>query len=356
MSNADIKVIDPFGVSLDPQMPSLAFALDPIEAQTEFSRLKWLSAHRTVRLKEIRVTRYKPHRRCMIEYQIDDDGPAAACGTFTVIGKVRAKRFGKSGYKLLSEIQQAGFGIDSEDGISVPEPIGTISKFRMWLQRKVPGRLATDLLTASNGIELVRRIAEAVHKLHHTGVRPERRHTMADELEILRKCLLTVACEQPVLAGRILRVLEACVRLGRTTPTSALCGIHRDFYSDQVIVDGPRLYLIDFDLYCEGDAALDIGNFLGHITEQSLRTLGDSQALAVLERAMEERFLELAGAMTRDVVRSYATLTLARHIYLSTLFPERRPFTLKLLELCEERLDLAWRPSIRIPMQTAIPR
>ena len=33
MSNADIKVIDPFGVSLDPQMPSLAFALDPIEAQ-----------------------------------------------------------------------------------------------------------------------------------------------------------------------------------------------------------------------------------------------------------------------------------------------------------------------------------
>jgi hypothetical protein len=33
-------------------------------------------------------------------------------------------------------------------------------------------------------------------------------------------------------------------------------------------------------------------------------------------------------------------LTLARHIYLSTLFPERRPFTIRLLELVEEHLGL----------------
>src|SRR2546426_9353652 len=39
-----------------------------------------------------------------------------------------------------------------------------------------------------------------------------------------------------------------------------------------VIVNGERLFLLDFDLYCEGDPALDIGNFLGHITEQSLRS------------------------------------------------------------------------------------
>jgi aminoglycoside phosphotransferase (APT) family kinase protein len=123
-----------------------------------------------------------------------------------------------------------------------------------------------------------------------------------------------------------------------------LCGIHRDFYSDQVIVDGPRLYLIDFDLYCLGDPALDIGNFLGHITEQSLRTLGDAGALAEVERALEERFIELSGEAVRPAVRGYAVLTLARHIYLSTRFPERRPWTERLLELCEERLGVAARP------------
>jgi len=40
----------------------------------------------------------------------------------------------------------------------------------------------------------------------------------------------------------------------------------------------------------------------------------------------------------RPAVQTYATLTLARHIYLSTTFPERRAFTRALLELCEERL------------------
>ena len=94
-----------------------------------------------------------------------------------------------------------------------------------------------------------------------------------------------------------------------------------------MIVDGPHLHLIDFDLYCEGDPGLDIGNFLGHLTEHSLRTLGDPRALLERERAMEERFVELAGEARRAAVWFYATPTLVRHIYLSIWFPERRPLT-----------------------------
>jgi aminoglycoside phosphotransferase (APT) family kinase protein len=173
---------------------------------------------------------------------------------------------------------------------------------------------------------------------------------MADELRILHERLPTLAqgeaecagahaTQKRVSARRIERLLAACDRLGAATPEPVARGIHRDFYADQVIVDGMRLYLIDFDLYCEGDPGLDIGNFLGHMTEQSLRTLGDPGALVERERAMEERFVELAGEAARAAVRAYATLTLARHIYLSTQFPERRPFTGSLLELCEERLN-----------------
>jgi thiamine kinase-like enzyme len=105
-----------------------------------------------------------------------------------------------------------------------------------------------------------------------------------------------------------------------------------------VIVDGSRFCLIDFDLYCEGDPGLDVGNFIAHITEQSLRTFGNPLALVDLERVMEERFVQLSGEATRTSVRAYTTLTLVRHVHLSTLFPERRSFTEDLLELCEERL------------------
>src|SRR5207244_5411173 len=92
--------------------------------------------------------------------------------------------------------------------ISVPEPAGTVPAFRMWLQRKVPGRPATDLLAAPAGVALARKIAEAAHKLHKAGVPADRRHTMADELRILHECLPTVARLESRWAGRIERLLD----------------------------------------------------------------------------------------------------------------------------------------------------
>src|SRR3989441_3732264 len=162
---------------------------------------------------------------------------------------------------------------------------------------------------------------------------------MADELNILKTRLPAVAPPGSLWGGRIARLLDAADRLGAATPEATTCGIHRDFYADQVIVDDGRLFLLDFDLYCEGNPALDIGNFLGHVTEQSLRTLGDPEALVDQERAMEERFVELCG-VAPAAIRAYATLTLVRHVYLSTLFPERRLFTQSLIELCEARLGV----------------
>src|SRR5438093_7807496 len=275
----------------------------------------------------------------MIGYDVEVERPDTPLEVVTLIGKVRVRRYGKSGYRLLDAFWNAGFRSDSQDGISVPEPIGTVSKFRMWLQRKVHGRPATDLLAAPAGVAIARKIAEAACKLHRAEVPAERRHTMADELNILKTRLPAVAPPGSLWGRRIARLLDAADRLGAATPEPTTCGIHRDFYADQVIVDGERLFLLDFDRYCEGDPALDIGNFLGHVTEQSLRTLGDAGALADREHAIEERFVELSG-VAPATVQAYATLTLVRHVYLSTLFPERRPFTLSLIELCEARLGL----------------
>lgn len=333
-------VIDPFGVADDLKMPFLAKAIAPLEVQHQFQQcLSCLSAEKIqVHLMSIRVTRYKPERRCLIEYDLTVERPDAPLEPMTLVGKARSRGLDRSGYHLLQSLWKADFAAKSEDGISVPEPIGVIPAFQMWLQRKVLGTIATQRLSETGGVEIARRIAQAIHKLHQADMPTSRRHTITDELRILHERLPLVAQIKPQWTHRLERLLNTCDRLGDTIPEPCMRGIHRDFYADQVIIKGTRLYLLDFDLYCEGDPALDIGNFLGHMTEQSLRTFNTPEALADREAALAEEFLSLSPQTGCATLSAYKTLTLVRHIYISTQFTERSKFTESLLELCEQRL------------------
>lgn len=334
-----IKVNDPFNVAADAALPSVAAALDPVIAAAECKRhLPRLSSDGRLKLKAIRVVRHKPGKRCVIEYDVKVKQPGKVDHRVTVIGKIRARRSGNEGLRQLENLWNAGFDAQSADGVSVPEPLGVISEFKMWCQRKVPGETATQELTGPNGPVLARRIAEAIHKLHRANLPTERTHTMMDELRILGQCVPKVAVQRPDWENRLVRLKIACEKLGASVPEPQACGIHRDFYSSQVIVEGARLWLIDFDCFCLGDPGLDVGNFLGHVIEQALRERGDAKAFRAVEYAMEERFVELSGERTRMAVQAYTTLTLARHIYLSTQFAERAHTTEALLELCERRL------------------
>lgn len=337
-----VSVADSFGAARDPALPSVAAALEPRAAQHELQRLERLSGpDGRVCLRAIRVVRHKPGRRCIIEYDVDVRR-GRDVEALTVIGKVRTQRFGKSGDRMLKALWDAGFDAASTDGVSVPPPLGTISAFHMGLQRKVPGLPASALLAAPGAEELMRRIAQAAHKLHSAGIAAEREHNVVDELRILHERLPQVALAQPALARAIDKLLAACDQLGTKLADGAHGGIHRDFYADQIIVDGPRLYLIDFDLYCRGDPALDIGNFLAHIAEQSLREFADPEALATREQALEDAFVTLTEAAIRPRVRAWRALTLARHVHLSTLFPERRHLTAALLDLSASQVAEAW--------------
>lgn len=333
----NVAVSDPFDVVRDRALPTLALALDPVEVDRRFRQEIASGLRHEFELRAIRVTRYKPARRCVIEYDLDvDDG--AWDRRITWLGKVHARHDGASALRLLEALRQAGFDDSSADGIVVPQPIAALPDWKLWLQAKVPGVAAGRLLLQPGATALMRRVAEAAHKLHRAGVPAQRSHTMADELAVLRDRLGRVGSTRPAWQARLAGLLAGCERLAAALPPCPPCPIHRDFYADQLIVDRDRLTLLDFDLYCAGDPGLDIGNFIGHLTELSLRTRGDAAALAHLEDALERDFVELAGEAVRRSVRTYALLTLVRHVYLSTLFAQRRLFTEALLELCEARI------------------
>lgn len=327
-------VADPYGVAVDTAMPTLGRAIDPEALQQLLDRgVDRLGPAGSIALTGIRVVRYKPGRRCLIEYDL-----TVGSRTLTAIGKVRRNRPGHHQHRLLAAFWDAGFDDGAPDGIRVPQPLGHIPDLALWFQRRVQGSAATDVLAGPGGPGVGARMAEAAHKIHEAGIPTRKTHTIDDELRILTECLATVADARPELGSSLERLARESVRAARRVSPLPPTGIHRDYYADQVIVDGEALTVVDFDLYTTGDPALDVGNLVGHVTEQSLREHGDPDALTAVEHAAGERFVSLAGEPARAPLDLYTGLTVARHVFLAHERPERTHLVEPLVDIARARV------------------
>lgn len=324
-------VINNYSFIKDSKISFLEEALSPLKVNYFFYK-NLPNIFNKYQLTQIRVIRYKPQKRCLIEYTFEGEN------TLTLIGKIRAKGTDYHSYNLQQKLWNNGFNNDCRDKISVPEPMAIIPEWQMWLQKKVSGKVLTDLFSPTIDIEKVKKIAHVAHKLHQLKQPTHRRHLIADELFILHQKLPLILVKFPHWEKRIEELLTKCDRLGQTIEENQLCGIHRDFYFDQIIVDKDHFYLLDLDLYCLGNPSLDIGNFIGHISEYSLRKWGDLNKLEAQENALKEEFIRLAGESQRRSIDVYTILTLVRHIYLSTQFPDRNFSTEILFDFCESKL------------------
>lgn len=279
------------------------------------------------------VCRLKAGRRCLVRYATAD-GP--------MLGKVRVGHRPRKAFELAVALQRAGLEKGAADGIAVAEPVAVLDELGMWVQRMAPGRpgdevLLTGDLASAQG--LGRRAAEAAVRIHRSEVPARRVHGIADELAGLERRLTALRAARSWDAAQVAALADAC-RL-RAAHVAAMdrpvVGIHRDYYPDQLILAGEHVTVIDFDLYCAGDPALDIGNFVGHVMELGLRHHGDAGHWRSAIDACIDRFAELSGPGDRAAVEAYTDLTLARHVSLSTELPGRAATTDALLELCRER-------------------
>ncbi|MFK7846543.1 MAG: phosphotransferase, partial [Rhodothermales bacterium] len=324
----------------DEALPFLKDALDPVAAVPAISRsIKTRYPDASIdKISRVHLRRHKVGRRCLIEYAIPLRNPLGKDELLHVLGKARRKKMDRATFDLTRTLWEDRFNTRSEDGMYVPEPLGIVPGYNMWLQRKIEGYTATHYLSGAVAAPLASNMAHVLHKLNTQGPAVERTHTLQDELGILEKRLAQVIASSPAWERRILEVLAACESLAQEIPHVHPQPIHRDFYPDNLLVADNGIYLLDLDLYCMGDPSLDAGNFIAHIMEYGLRKEGDPDAFVDSYQAFEDAFVALSGDQVRLPIHVYTTLALARHIQISTLFEDRRPFTEDILSLCEWRL------------------
>lgn len=333
----------PIRVAFDAKLPTLERALAPltIEPQlTEFLTRRDQSIT-GVTLHTVKLRRHKSGRRAVIEYGLEVRRGRNATSE-RLIGKLRSRTADVENLAAWSELSAGSFAADAMDGVAIPQPLGVIQELHLTLQSFAAGQPLAERLTSPLTAEpAARRAATAIAKLHHSELLPGRTHTIADELDILAARYTALAAKRPAWELRLRNLLQDCRTLAQRLPIVSPRPIHRDFYHDQLLLNGDRVWLLDLDLLCSGDPALDAGNFSGHLLEWGLRELQHQPALELARAAFTEQFLELSGSHARDAVEIYTSLTLARHVSISTQFTERAPFTEQILELCEERCGLA---------------
>ena len=130
------------------------------------------------------------------------------------------------------------------------------------VQTGVPGRPLLPLLATRRRNGALVQAARALAALHASAARVGPATTMTDHMaELIHPRPEIVARAVPALGPRIRAVASALRRWQAATPPTAVVPIHRDAHPRQMTLDGPRVWLVDWDLAARGDAALDIANF-----------------------------------------------------------------------------------------------
>ncbi len=324
----------------DKKIPYLDRALNPSVMEPLLRRVQpcLTESSTPLEVQSTRLIRHKRGRRCVIEYTLTIDGERTV-----ILGKIKAKNLQRTGYCIQDSLWLSGFGPHSPDGLCVPQPVGMVPEFNMILQRKVaPSTPIEFLLEDETGQHVAERIADSLYKMHRTSVPPaqHRLRTIEDEVEQLLGWFRDCAVDVPALAPRLARLRDAIIRESGRIDSPTPSFIHRDFYHDQVVAQGDRIYVLDFDLSCYGDPAIDVGNFLAHLTERSLREYGAPAAFANRETVLRDRYLVHAGANLGPRIDLYRKLTLARLVWISRVLKKRNTWTEPLLDLCEQEFDI----------------
>lgn len=256
----------------------------------------YLPEVRTRDLETIRVLKYKPGRRCVLAYHFARRRSPPAPQPHIVIGKVYRDERGLRLAELQSRLWRNGFGPQAPDEIHVPQPLAYIPEMHLFVQAHAAGHTLQDLVPHVKAGALVRRAAEALAKLHRSAAPCEGligAYTLDDELAALHRFREEMTAHRPAFALEAESFRAALEAWGRQLPAlDAPTLIHRDFYYSQLLFDGPRVTLIDFDLLALGDPAIDVANFSAHLFLLGLDRLSDGDALAAEAEAFVQAYAE----------------------------------------------------------------
>jgi Phosphotransferase enzyme family len=179
--------------------------------------------------------------------------------------------------------------------LTVPEPLFVDEATGVVLMSFLPGRPASIGPTAQDA----ERIGTALAELHALPVDPAARVVaMADHVsDLIRPSSEALLRELPGFAATIASTTD---RLTRSAPAVFVTSVHRDFQLRQLLLDGSRVGVVDWDDAVAGDPAFDVGYFLTYLETHHLPPALAAAFLAGYQAAAPQLIDELFGERLSD--------------------------------------------------------
>jgi aminoglycoside phosphotransferase (APT) family kinase protein len=297
----------------DPDLAALALALDP-----DLMR-RWLI--QTVRLApdqarhltcSATVLKHKPGERCIIRYGLGYAGLAEPPNACTIIGKLYRKWLqAHHMYHWTRTLKNELFPHGGT--LCIPEPLFLIPELALVLEEHVEGPDLRDAIRAGTCADAMSLAAQWLARLHTASPLPElQTKPLADELQNVHGWCDQIASCSEIARNDVLRLRSAqkaldtiASQMGRCTPVP----IHRVFDYTNVLWDGRRIWVLDFDQLGLGDPALDVGNFLAHLESYAYHTTGLAHSFAEAGAHFLRCYLERSGETIRARLPFYRAST-----------------------------------------------
>lgn len=188
---------------------------------------------------------------------------------------------------------------------NVPLPLGWRPDMQLALMEEVPGQalLSKALKARFQGstaqpphMSLRNMIDASAHiaaTLHSSPIKLGRRRTLDEEIADIRGELADLQRISPELGQRLDTYLQQIAAYAEQSDPLPLGFCHGDYTYNQILFEGTRAGLVDYDAVCQAEPALDLGHFLAYLKIAGLRArkAEGSQANDVVIE-LSDRFLK----------------------------------------------------------------
>jgi len=277
----------------DPNLPALTHALNPGFIGPLLSRVQGNRPQEAPPVAwSLEVLNHKLGRRCTIRYSPlgrDYDEPPMR----PVVGKLYSDKVkAQPVYDRTSTLRTVLSG--EWVGGGIPAPLGVIPEMGMVIQEHVDGVDLRQLFHAKDWRLPLSQAAQWLALMHTMPIIGGLK-TKSVEHELGRAegwCGEILPYISATTQERLIRTVELLHQIARRMGGYTETMIHRDFYDAQIIWDGRRVWILDFDQLCVGDPALDVGHCVAHLASLAYRVTGRPDSLAVAARILLETYLK----------------------------------------------------------------